>query len=216
MVLKIAKVILVNDEVSLQEASELASPLKVHKFKYPLDIKYYESFTNIKSEISDYYICLGNSYRDEILIKKIAAMGLKVYRLTQNEHVRRIYSEANSQVKLIFNATESQALNYIKNSTAVIMPLSGNDSASGQHVILEALALKKKLLISRNRISDEFKESHLVNVVEGSDPMQWIAKIKELKLKSDLKIYAADGYDLSLHSQDNFNKFFDCILRKLK
>lgn len=216
IVLKVAKVILVNDEVSLLEAIELTSPLKVHKFKYPIDIEYYENSPNLNNKINCYYICLGNSYRDEILVKKIGSMGLNIYRLTQNENVKRVYSEINCPVKLVFNAKEDEVLNYIKNSEAVIMPLSGNESASGQHVILEALALKKKLLISRNRISNEFKKSYLIHEVEGSDPMHWIAKINGLKLKDDLEITTSETYDLRLHSQDNFNKFLDDIFRTLK
>jgi hypothetical protein len=218
LIFKFASLVLVNDDVSLSEVKGLSPKVRVQKFRYPVDIDYYSSCAAIEviKNNSVYFYSPGNAYRDEELILGLSKNGFNFVRTMQNDDLFRKYvNNKSSNYNIVNNADTLDVVELYKHAEAIVLPLTEGGSASGQHVILESILMKKIIFITRNRISAEFENYTNVILVNSSNLSDWVKILKDFTSASSI-IKRQSSYsevDILKHNTDELFRAMDCVIQ---
>lgn len=178
LLLRTASIVLVNEDRTREDVKRLTNR-ESRLVPYLVDTAFYRPDYSAASR--EYVLVPGNNARDEDLVLKLAALGVRIVRVTFADSLIAFYQSGDPQpdLELKARATYDELRRLYQEAALVLIPLKGADNhPAGQTAILEALACGTRVLISRGRIGDAFHHYPGVFAYDTEDP----AEVKRIVL----------------------------------
>lgn len=219
--LRLADHVIVNDSMCLEEASQVVKETsKVKMFRYPIDLTYFKGgitdadrkkLQGLGIEPAGYYLCVGNVDRDDLFLSLLSQhLEHPVIRCTISMEVKQHHERENSNVTVLYCISEADMAALYRGALAVVLPIKDRGTASGQHVIIEALASDVPIVVSQTRISSEFSEYSSVKIMEQSATVEsWVEVIESIQ---GAKKSGSTRLNLDQHAPRLFNDFLSSLL----
>jgi glycosyltransferase involved in cell wall biosynthesis len=168
-----AKLVLVNDHLTLQEVKDLGvAKTKVILFPYVVDTQFFQ-FSNY-SQREDFLLVPGDNERDETLVQELSlALPYKIVRITREKNNLQAYDLSKYKVELKYNISFLELRELYQRAAIVVIPLKTKNHASGQTSVLEAIACGAPVLISKGRASSIVNHFDSIFEVDDNQISTW-------------------------------------------
>ena len=174
--LRMARVVAVNDDVTGAEVQALSGRPPVHiPFLVDTDFFAYAPLAERGPQV----LVPGDNDRDEALVRAFAQHGVPVVRVTREPRVVDYHRERGSIAGLDVrtNVPFHELRTLYQTARAVLLPIRTSNHAAGQTSLLEAIAAGAPILISEGRVAGIGASYPLQYICADSALQTWMAAL---------------------------------------
>jgi glycosyltransferase involved in cell wall biosynthesis len=171
-------------------------------------IQHSENFDN-----EPYALSAGRSGRDyKLLIQCFTELGYPLRIVCDSVAAIGDQSDLPKNIKILTSCYDAEYLKELTNAKLVVVPLSVDDLSAGQMVLLQSMALKKPVIITKTKTIHHYVEHEKNAVLVEKDSLNQMKEAVK-KIWED-KEFAAQ---LSLNAKSNFDENYsmESFIRKI-
>lgn len=211
MIMRRARVVLVNDERTAGEVRRLAG-VEPRKVPYLVDSDF---FTFAPAEDREEFLfCPGENDRDGDVLLALADRGHRVVWLNNVPELAARFVGRSDRLELVAALSFSELRDLYRRCRAVVTPMARDIHAAGQTTTLEALASGCAVVIGAGRTAELFASGGLVTVVPTNDPAAWETAV-ERAVAADQATPGAPGARAALIAKRHGVAAVSAVLREV-